>query len=217
MGIRERYEQHHSVTITDEALKAAADLSTATSPTASCRTRPSTSSTRPRRACACATPSAPPALREARRTSSGHQGEGSGDQRPGVRGGGRRCATRPQLRETRRRAARPSGSPRVGRPAGRRRGGHRRDRRDVDRHPGHAHRPGGVASACSTWRRRCTSGSSARTRRSRSSRKAVRRARAGLKDPSGRSARSSSSARPASARPSSRRRSPSSCSAARTR
>src|SRR6185295_4747603 len=28
MGIRERYEQHHKVTITDDAVKAAADLST---------------------------------------------------------------------------------------------------------------------------------------------------------------------------------------------
>ena len=48
--------------------------------------------------------------------------------------------------------------------------------------------------------------------------KAVRRARAGLKDPeAARSARSSSSAPPASGRRSSRRPSPSSCSAARTR
>jgi ATP-dependent Clp protease ATP-binding subunit ClpC len=47
--------------------------------------------------------------------------------------------------------------------------------------------------------------------------KAVRRARAGLKDPSDRSARSSSSAPRASGRRSSRRPSPSSCSAARTR
>ena len=46
--------------------------------------------------------------------------------------------------------------------------------------------------------------------------KAVRRARAGLKDPRRRSGRSSSWARPASARPSLLRRSPSSCSAART-
>ena len=47
--------------------------------------------------------------------------------------------------------------------------------------------------------------------------RAVRRARAGLKDPKRPSARSSSSAPRASGRPSSRRRSPSSCSAPRTR
>ena len=50
-GLKERYEAHHKVTITDAALIAAATLSTATSPTASCPTRRSTSSTRPPRAC----------------------------------------------------------------------------------------------------------------------------------------------------------------------
>ena len=47
--------------------------------------------------------------------------------------------------------------------------------------------------------------------------KAIRRSRAGLKDPSGRPVRSSSSGRRASVRPSSPARSPSSCSATRTR
>ncbi len=51
-GLRERYEQHHRVEITDEALKAAASSPTATSRTATSRTRRSTSSTRPRLACA---------------------------------------------------------------------------------------------------------------------------------------------------------------------
>jgi ATP-dependent Clp protease ATP-binding subunit ClpB len=37
-----KYELHHGVDITDPAIVAAAELSTATSPTASCRTRPST-------------------------------------------------------------------------------------------------------------------------------------------------------------------------------
>jgi ATP-dependent Clp protease ATP-binding subunit ClpB len=41
-GLQERYEVHHGVDITDPAIVAAAELSTATSPTASCRTRPST-------------------------------------------------------------------------------------------------------------------------------------------------------------------------------
>jgi hypothetical protein len=51
-GLRERYEVHHGVRIKDAALVAAAVLSTATSPTASCPTRRSTSSTRRRRGCA---------------------------------------------------------------------------------------------------------------------------------------------------------------------
>ena len=41
-GLRDRDEQHHKVNITDEALEAAADLPTATSPTGSCPTRRST-------------------------------------------------------------------------------------------------------------------------------------------------------------------------------
>ncbi|KAF1855225.1 hypothetical protein Lal_00013166 [Lupinus albus] len=45
-GLKEKYEQHHGVRIQDSALVAAATLSNATSPTASCRTRPSTSWTR---------------------------------------------------------------------------------------------------------------------------------------------------------------------------
>ena len=52
-GLKERYEVHHGVRIQDSALIAAATLSaTATSPTASCPTRPSTSSTRPPPSCA---------------------------------------------------------------------------------------------------------------------------------------------------------------------
>ena len=40
-GLRDRYEAHHRITITDEALVAAAQMSTV-SPAASCPTRPST-------------------------------------------------------------------------------------------------------------------------------------------------------------------------------
>jgi ATP-dependent Clp protease ATP-binding subunit ClpB len=49
-GLKERYEVHHGVRIQDAALIAAATLSDRY--IASCPTRPSTSSTRPRRACA---------------------------------------------------------------------------------------------------------------------------------------------------------------------
>ena len=72
-----------------------------------------------------------------------------------------------------RRAAGPAGDGR----------GHRRDRGHVDRRAGVEHRRGGSRSACSRWKRRCTSASSARTRPSRRLARSVRRARAGLKDP----------------------------------
>ena len=53
-GLKERYEVHHGVRIQDAALVAGGDaLATATSPTASCPTRPSTWWTRPPAACAC--------------------------------------------------------------------------------------------------------------------------------------------------------------------
>ena len=52
-GLRPAYEEHHGVEYTDAALRAAVELSRATSPTACCPTRPSTSSTRPERGCAC--------------------------------------------------------------------------------------------------------------------------------------------------------------------
>ena len=52
-GLRERYEVHHGVRIKDSALvDRGRALATATSPTASCPTRPSTWSTRPRPSCA---------------------------------------------------------------------------------------------------------------------------------------------------------------------
>ena len=41
-GLRDRYEAHHRVQITDEALEAASSCPTATSPAAACRTRRST-------------------------------------------------------------------------------------------------------------------------------------------------------------------------------
>jgi ATP-dependent Clp protease ATP-binding subunit ClpB len=57
-GLKERYEVHHGVRITDSALVAAADLSERY--ITSCPTRPSTSSTRPPRACASRSTPCPP-------------------------------------------------------------------------------------------------------------------------------------------------------------
>ena len=50
-GLKDRYEVHHGVRITDSALVAAATLSDRYITAGSCRTRPSTWSTRPRRGC----------------------------------------------------------------------------------------------------------------------------------------------------------------------
>ena len=77
---------------------------------------------------------------------------------------GRRRAARLPLREGRRRRD-------------------RRGRRQVDRHPGLAACSRARSRSSSTWRSACTSASSARTRRSRPSRDALRRSRAGLSDP----------------------------------
>ena len=65
----------------------------------------------------------------------------------------------------------------------RHRRGHRPGRLDVDRHPADAHRRRRVRAAAADGRRRCTRASSARTRPITNLAKAVRRARAGLKDP----------------------------------
>ena len=59
-GLKERYEIFHGVRIHDAALVAAATLSTAISPTASCRTRPSTWWTRPAPASARRSTPCPP-------------------------------------------------------------------------------------------------------------------------------------------------------------
>jgi ATP-dependent Clp protease ATP-binding subunit ClpC len=53
-GLRDRYEAHHRVSITDARLVAAATLADRYISTGSCRTRRSTSSTRPARGCASA-------------------------------------------------------------------------------------------------------------------------------------------------------------------
>jgi ATP-dependent Clp protease ATP-binding subunit ClpB len=77
-GLKERYEVHHGVRIQDAALIARPPCRIATSPTASCRTRPSTWWTRPRRGCAWrSTP------RRARSTSVS-AGDAVADRSPGL-------------------------------------------------------------------------------------------------------------------------------------
>ena len=121
MGIRERYEQHHKVTISDEAVQAAADLSIRyitdrhlpdkaidliDEAASRVRLRHSSRAARP--------------ARGAEGARADHQGEGRGDQRPGVRGGrhparGRGDGARDASTRLRERVAvpdRPASSPR---------------------------------------------------------------------------------------------------------
>ena len=216
-GIRERYEQHHKVTITDEALKAAADLSIRYVPDRHLPDKAidlideAASRVRLRRACA------PPPCARPEGARPRHQGEGSGDRRPGIRGGrdaprGRgdraRDASTAQRAEWQSQVpatSRPSTkkrSPRSWRcgPASRSRGSPRKSRERLLNMEEALHgRVIGQEEAIGSSRRRSAAPAPAsRTR-------------------SARSARSSSSARPASGRPSSPRPSPSSCSAAKTR
>ena len=141
-------------------------------------------------------------------------GRGRAHRRPQPR---RRAALRrdPRAREAAGRARARPGRPAPARPhaaRGGRRGGHRRHRRQVDRHPGHAAARGRDREA------RADGGPAgpARDRPGRGDprgrqRRAARPRRA-QRSRTGRSARSCSWARPASARPSWRGRSPSSCS-----
>ena len=172
MGIRERYEQHHKVAITDEAVKAAADLS---SRYITDRHLPdkaidlideAASRVRLRHA------SAPPALREAQKELDRVTKEkDAAINNQEYEEAARLREAEATARETRREAPRRVAGAGLRRPADGRRGGDRPGRRDVDRHPGHADRRRRSPSGCSTWRRPSTTGSSASRRRSRSSRR----------------------------------------------
>ena len=218
LGIRERYEQHHKVTITDEAVKAAADLSIRYITDRHLPDKAidlideAASRVRLRHA------SAPPALREAQKELERitKEKDAAINNQEYEEAATLREAEATVARDGRRPARRVAGAG-LERPADGRRGGDRPGRRDVDRASRSPASPRRNRSACSTWRRRSTAGSSARRRRSGSSRRPSAGRAPGSRIPSDRSARSSSSARPASGRPSSPRPSPSSCSAARTR
>ena len=148
LGIRERYEQHHKVTITDEAVKAAADLSIRYITDRHLPDKAidlideAASRVRLRHA------SAPPALREAQKDLERITKEKDAainnqeyEEAATLR------ESEATARESRRYAPRGMADPGRRRPADRGRGGDRPGRRDVDRHPGHPHRPGGVAAS----------------------------------------------------------------------
>ncbi len=101
--------------------------------------------------------------------------------------------------------------------AARDRRGNRRSRRALDRHSGHRRCSKASATSCCAWKTRCITASSARTRPyARSPMRSAVRARA-CPIRTGRTARSCSWVRPASARPNCARRWPSSCSIRATR
>ena len=167
-GLRDRYEQHHQVTITDQALVAAANLADRyisdrflpdkaidlideagsrlrirrmTTPpsykTARRGDRPAPRPTRRRRSSSGAFEQAKKLAEQEQRSSSRKTAHGGR-----VAGRGRRPLRR------------------------RRRGRHRRGAGQLDRHPGLPAHRGGDGQARSAWRTSCTSGSSARRRRS---------------------------------------------------
>ena len=158
-GIRERYEQHHKVTITDDAIQAAADLAIryitdrhlpdkaidlideAAQP------RPAAPLVRPARA-----------ARGAEGAGPDHQGEGRGDQRPGVRAGGDAARGRGHGARAGRRAALRLAVDQS--PASRPRSTRRRSPRSSRCGPG-SRSPASrrrSPSGCSRWRRPSTSG-----------------------------------------------------------
>ena len=217
-GIRERYEQHHKVQITDDAVTAAADLSIryiTDRHLPGQGHRPHRRGLQPRAPAPLVRPAR--AARRAEGAGPDHQGEGRGDQRPGVRAGGHAARGRGHLPRDRRQAPRRLAVHRGRRDAEGRRGGDRPGRRDVDRHPGHPDRPGGVGAAAQDGGGPPPAddrpGGGDRDRLPRRPPR-PRRPQGSRSAPS---ARSSSSAPRASGRRSSPRRSRSSCSAPRTR
>ena len=215
-GLRERYESHHRVTITDQAIVAAANLADRY---ISDRHLPDKaidlideagSRLRIRRM------QAPPDYRELEeQISSVRQAQGRGDRGPAVRAGRERCATRRRSCSSSAPRRRPSGRPRASTSSTR----STRSRSPRSSRCGPASRstssPRRRPPSSCAWRTSCTSGSSARTPRSR---RCPRRSAARVpasRTRSARRARSSSSAPRVSGRPSSPRRSPSSCSVTR--
>ena len=183
-GIRDQYEAHHRVTITDQALVAAANLADRY---ISDRHLPDKaidlideagSRLRIKRM------ATPPDLREIEQQAQRGPGGQEGRRRGAALRGGRPPA-RPgegAARGEGRQGDRGQGRGR--RPVRRgRRGSGRRGAQHLDRHPGvQAHR-GGDRRSSSTWRASCTSGSSARRSAVTAVSQSIRRTRAGLKDP----------------------------------
>ena len=217
-GLRDRYEAHHKVQITDGAIVAAANLADRY---VSDRFLPDKAIDLIDEAGArlrLSILSSPPELREfdEKIADVRQQKEQASEDQDFEKAASLRDEEKSLLAE-RLRLEKQWKSGRRRDPRGRRRGSDRRGARPGHRHPGvQAHR-GGVLAVSSSWRRPCTSASSARKRRSPLSRRRSVVSVPASRTPSARTARSSSPARPASERPSSPRRSRSSCSTTRPR
>ena len=183
-GLRDRYEAHHKVQITDGAIVAAANLADRY---VSDRFLPDKAIDLIDEAGArlrLSILSSPPELREfdEKIAKVRQQKEQASEDQDFEKAASLRDEEKSLLAE-RLRLEKQWKSGRRRNPRGRRRGPDRRGARPGHRHPGvQAHR-GGVRAVSSSWRRRCTSASSARKRRSPRSSKTIRRQRAGLKDP----------------------------------
>ncbi len=183
-GVRERYEEHHKLKITDEALKAAAELAARY---VSDRFLPdkaidlvdeAASHVRIRKS------ATPPSLQEALRGLESLRKEK--DQAIGAQQYEFAAELRDRELKLQERIERMEGGMAeegIMPQAGRHRRRHRGSRGDVDRHPGPAHRDARSPSVLSTWKRRCGPRSSSQDEAIITISKAVRRSRAGLKDP----------------------------------
>ena len=205
-GVRERYEEHHKLTITDEALKAAAELAARY---VSDRFLPdkaidlvdeAASHVRIRKA------ATPPSMQEALRGLESlrkEKDQAIGAQQYEFAAELRDRELKLQDRIEKMEQGR-SRRGRHGRQARRHRRRHRRSGRDVDRHPGHAHRQRRVRAPAAHGRRAARQGrrSGRSDHRDHASRSAAPAPASRTR--SARSASSSSSARPVSARPSCR-------------
>ena len=217
-GLRDRYEQHHRVTITDQALVAAANLADRY---ISDRHLPDKaidlideagSRLRIRRM------QAPPDYRELEdEIATTRKEKEAAIEAPAVRAGRERCATARRSCSSSVRPRRPSGAPRASTSSTR----SPRSRSPRCSRCGRASpstsSPRRRPPSSSAWRTSCTSGSSASTTRSRRCRRRSAAHVPASRTRSARRARSSSSAPRASGRPRPPRRSPSSSSATRPR
>ena len=217
MGVKDRYEQFHHVEYSPTRSRRRSTSRAATSPTASCPTRPSTCSTRPGPAPSCARPATARSSARSTRASASPSSRWSTRSRPRTSTAPSTTATRkPRPARTCSSCARSSTSAPA--PAGSWSAG---PRSTTSSRSGPACRcPRSTrtrATSCCGWKRSSTAAWSARKRRSRRCRGPSAARGPGSRRRPGRSAASCSWARPASARPSWPGRWPSSCSAASRR
>ena len=184
MGVKDRYEQFHHVEYTHEAIEPRSTSRAATSPIGSCPTRRSTSSTRPARAPSCA-----------RRATSDEFGEINRSIRVAVEQmetavseknfekaqfyREQEVQARENLQFVREKFDVKTGTRRV--TVGKTR--HRRSRLEVDGRAAARRSTRTRATSSCAWKRSCTAASSSQEKAISALSRAIRRSRAGLKNP----------------------------------